>query len=191
MKSKGILKSARRILRNSKGIHSFLYLQRGKAAVPPPCVPLIRGWSCCCCVCRRGVPPTIQAACRQKNLAKSYKNLANMFQNRGQNVPKSRSGGNLGGSWPSPGSKARLGWFLVASWAALGRFLASWRHMAPNLVATIHQNRSQIDAKMYCILESIFRSIFLRFLFPTCTPEKQQKSSRLAFSWFLAFELVI
>ena len=86
-----------------------------------------------------------------------------MLQNRGQNGPKSRSGGNLDGSWASPGSKARLSQFLVASWAALGRFLtrlgrllggswavlgaklgrlgASWRHMAPNLVAKIHQNR--------------------------------------------------
>ena len=98
----------------------------------------------------------------------------------------------LGGSWASSGSKAPLDWFLDTSWAVLGRFLsrlgrllggswavlsaklgclgASWRHLVPNLVAKIHQNRPKIDAKMYIILDSIFCFIFGRFLLPTYTP---------------------
>ena len=90
---------------------------------------------------RRRVPPTIQAACRQKNLPTSFKHLANVLQNLRPNGPTSRSGGNLGGFWTSAGCKARLSQFLIASWAALGRFLTrlgrllggSWTVLSANL----------------------------------------------------------
>ena len=113
-----------------------------------------------------------------KILQKSYKNVAKSSPKLFEIEVCRGSGRLLGGSWASSGSKAPLGWFLDTSWAALGRFLsrlgrllggswavlgaklgrlgASWRHMVPNLVAEIYQNRSKIDAKMYIILDSIF-----------------------------------
>ena len=53
------------------------------------------------------------------------------------------------------------------------------------------RDRPKIDAKMYIILDSIFWFIFGRFLLPTYTPWNQLKSSRLVFSWFLAFKVDI
>ena len=47
-----------------------------------------------------------------------------------------------------------------------------------------------IDAKMSSILDSILKSTFGRVLLPTFTPESQP-SSRLAFSWFLAYNIDI
>ena len=44
---------------------------------------------------------------------------------------------------------------------------------------------------MHSILDSIFGSIFGRFLLPTSTPESQLNASRLAFSWFSAFKVDI
>ena len=89
----------------------------------------------------------------------------------------------LGGSCPVFGA-------LGSSWAVLGtklgRFGAFRWHMAANLVAQVHHNRSKFDAKMYFNLDSIFSSIFQAFLLPTCTPKTQLKSSGLAFSWFFA-----
>ena len=42
---------------------------------------------------------------------------------------------------------------------------------------------------MYFVWKCIVRQIFHWFLVPTCTPENQLKSSRLAFSWFLGFKV--
>ena len=44
---------------------------------------------------------------------------------------------------------------------------------------------------MPSILDSVFWSIFNRFLLPTSTPESQLNASRLAFSWFSAFKVDI
>ena len=44
---------------------------------------------------------------------------------------------------------------------------------------------------MHSILDSIFGSIFGRFLLPTSTPESQLNASRLAFSWFSASKVNI
>ena len=44
---------------------------------------------------------------------------------------------------------------------------------------------------MHSIVDSIFGSIFDRFLLPTSTHESQLNASGLAFSWFLAFKMDI
>ena len=44
---------------------------------------------------------------------------------------------------------------------------------------------------MHSILDSIFGSIFGRFLLPTSTPENQLNASRLPFNWFSAFKVDI
>ena len=46
----------------------------------------------------------------------------------------------------------------------------SWSQLGPNLTPKIHQNQLKIDAKMPSHLDSIFGSIFHRFLPPTSIP---------------------
>ena len=60
-----------------------------------------------------------------------------------------------------------------------------WSIFRSNLASKSHQNRPKIDAIMHSIFESIFWSIFDRFLLLSWVLRTQFGPSGLVFSWFL------
>ena len=140
------------------------YLKGGKAAFPPPCVPLIRGFiqsplkgSISDPIHLKSIQITRQKGDRLKRgrghlvVLKAFQNPSTInkrwFKTVAENDPKLRSGGGLGGFWaaqrrflgPLGGSLGRLGsllGLLEASWGVLGRLGAVLRRLGAVLRAS-------------------------------------------------------